>query len=83
MADRKFNRMNFKGIKTTGVSNPDGDKAFDTDDFKGSFLVRDGIGIRAYRRFAVRSRAGEVKFDLLSWGKSGYRPAAASMYWVS
>ena len=29
-------RHNFKGIKTTGVADADGDKAFDADDFNGS-----------------------------------------------
>ena len=32
-------RHDFKGIKTTGVANADGDKAFDADELNGSLMT--------------------------------------------
>jgi tRNA 2-thiocytidine biosynthesis protein TtcA len=32
-------RHDFKGIKTTGAPDPDGDKAFDADEFSGSLMT--------------------------------------------
>ena len=32
-------RHDFKGIKTTGVADADGDKAFDADEFNGSLTT--------------------------------------------